>query len=103
MERVVERVDALIPAQPRALRVCAYARVSTDKDEQFTSYEAQVDYYTKYIQSREDWEFVTVYTDEGISALDTKHREGFQQMVRDALAGKIDLAFIQPLAQIVGR
>lgn len=44
-------------------RVAAYARVSTDSDEQLTSYEAQVDYYTKFIQSREDWEFVTVYTD----------------------------------------
>ena len=43
-----------------------YARVSTDSEEQQTSYEAQVDYYTHYIQSREDWEFVGVYTDEGI-------------------------------------
>ena len=42
-------------------RVAAYARVSTDHDEQFTSYEAQIDYYTKYIKSRSDWEFVKVY------------------------------------------
>ncbi len=41
-------------------RVAAYARVSTDSEEQFTSYEAQIDYYTKYIKSREDWEFVKV-------------------------------------------
>ncbi|MDO4755211.1 MAG: recombinase family protein, partial [Parabacteroides sp.] len=39
-------------------RTCGYARVSTDKDEQFTSYEAQVDYYTKFIKSKPDWEFV---------------------------------------------
>ena len=51
--------------------------VSTDSDEQFTSYEAQVDYYTHYIQSRPEWEFVEVYTDEGISALNTKKRDGF--------------------------
>lgn len=57
-------------------RVAAYARVSTDSEEQLTSYEAQVDYYTKYIQSRSDWEFVDVYTDEGISATNTKRREG---------------------------
>ena len=44
-------------------RTAAYARVSTDSDEQFTSYEAQIDYYTKLISSREDWEFVDVYTD----------------------------------------
>ena len=72
-------------------RVAAYARVSTDSDEQLTSYEAQVDYYTKFIQSREDWEFVTVYTDEGISAVNTKKRGGFNQMVADALEGGIDL------------
>lgn len=72
-------------------RVAAYARVSTDSEEQLTSYEAQVDYYTKYIQGRPDWEFVEVYTDEGISALNTKKREGFNRMIADALAGKIDL------------
>ena len=72
-------------------RVGAYARVSTDSDEQFTSYEAQVDYYTRYIQSREDWEFVKVYTDEGITGTNTKRRDGFNQMVQDALDGKIDL------------
>ena len=47
----------------RKRRVAAYARVSTDSDEQFTSFEAQVDYYTKLINAREDWEFVEVYTD----------------------------------------
>ena len=72
-------------------RVAGYARVSTDSDEQFTSYEAQVDYYTEYIQSRSDWEFVAVYTDEGISGCSTKHRAGFREMVADALNGKIDL------------
>ena len=72
-------------------RVAAYARVSTDSEEQLTSYEAQVDYYTKFIQARADWEFVGMYTDEGISAVNTKRREGFKQMVADGLAGKFDL------------
>ena len=72
-------------------RTAGYARVSTDSDEQFTSYAAQVDYYEKYIKSREDWEFVSVYTDEGISGTSTAHREGFKAMIADALAGKIDL------------
>ena len=78
---------------PRAAkrRVAAYARVSTDSEEQMTSYEAQVDYYTKYIKERADWEFVKVYTDEGISATSTKKRDGFRQMVADALDGQIDL------------
>ena len=72
-------------------RVAAYARVSTDSEEQLTSYEAQVDYYTKFIRENPDWDFVEVYTDEGISAVNTKHRDGFNRMIRDALAGKIDL------------
>ena len=72
-------------------RVAGYARVSTDSEEQLTSYEAQVDYYTKYIQANPDWQFVDVYTDEGISATNTKRREGFNRMINDALSGRIDL------------
>ena len=71
-------------------RVAGYARVSTDMEDQQTSYAAQCDYYTNYIQSREDWEFVRLYSDEGISATSTRHRSGFNQMVEDALAGRID-------------
>ena len=77
--------------KPKKRRVAGYARVSTDHDEQFTSYEAQIDYYTNYIKSRDDWEFVNVYTDEGISGTGIKRRIGFQTMIDDALAGKIDL------------
>ncbi len=72
-------------------RVAGYARVSTDHEDQASSYEAQVDYYTHYIKSRDDWEFVAIYTDDGISATSTKRREGFKTMIADALAGKIDL------------
>ena len=72
-------------------KVAGYARVSTDNEEQLTSYEAQVDYYTKYIKRHPEWEFVEVYTDEGISAVMTKHRDGFNRMISDALSGKIDL------------
>ena len=82
---------ALPTASVARRKVAGYARVSTDSDEQFTSYEAQIDYYTRYIMEREDWQFVKVYTDSGISATNTKHRDGFNEMVRDALAGKIDL------------
>ena len=77
--------------EQRKRRTAGYARVSTDSDEQFTSYEAQVDYYTEYIKSRSDWKFVDVYTDEGISGTNTKNREGFRNMIADALDGKIDL------------
>ena len=72
-------------------RVAGYARVSTDSDEQFTSYEAQVDYYTQYIKRNPEWEFVKVYTDEGISGTNTQHRIGFNEMIADAMSSKIDL------------
>lgn len=78
-------------AEPTKRKVAGYARVSTDSEEQLTSYEAQVDYYTNYIRSNPEWEFVAVYTDEGITALNTKKREGFNRMIADALDGKIDL------------
>lgn len=72
-------------------KVAAYARVSTDSDEQFSSYEAQIDYYTRFIKQRDDWVFVDMYSDEGISGVQTKNRTGFNQMIKDALDGKIDL------------
>ncbi|MHB1453908.1 MAG: recombinase family protein [Saccharofermentanales bacterium] len=72
-------------------KVAAYARVSTDTEEQLSSYDAQVDYYSDYIKSRVDWEFVKVYADEGISATSTKRRDGFNLMIADAMAGRIDL------------
>ena len=72
-------------------RVAGYARVSTDSEEQFTSYEAQIEYYTKLIKGHDGWQFVEVYTDEGISGTNTKHRDGFNRMIEDALAGRIDL------------
>ena len=80
-------------------RVAGYARVSTDSDEQFTSYEAQVDYYTKFIKSKPDWAFVDVYTDEGISGTNTKHRAGFNKMIQDALDGKIDLIVTKSISR----
>lgn len=83
----------------RKKRVAAYARVSTDSDEQLSSYEAQVDFYTKYIKSNPEWEFVFVYTDEGISGTNTKKREGFNRMVADALSGKIDLILTKSISR----
>jgi DNA invertase Pin-like site-specific DNA recombinase len=80
-------------------RVAAYARVSTDSDEQFTSFEAQVDYYTRQITANPDWTMVEVYTDEGISGTNTKKRDGFNRMIMDALAGKIDLIITKSISR----
>ena len=102
----VTKIDATVNqatltpiASLKRRRVAAYARVSTDSDEQFTSFEAQVDYYTKYIESNPDWEMVKIYTDEGISGTQTKHRKGFQEMIDDALKGKIDLIITKSVSR----
>ena len=87
----INPMTGLPKASLKKRRVAGYARVSTDKDEQFTSYEAQIDYYTQYIKANPEWEFVKVYTDEGLSGLNTKKRDGFNEMIADALAGKISL------------
>lgn len=83
----------------RKRKVAAYARVSTDSDEQQTSYAAQVDYYTTYIKGKPEWEYAGIYTDEGISGMMTKRREGFNRMVADALAGKIDLIITKSVSR----
>lgn len=80
-------------------KVAAYARVSTDSDEQYTSYEAQVNYYTGYIQSRVDWEYINVYADEGISGTNTKKRVQFNKMIEDALEGKINLIITKSISR----
>jgi DNA invertase Pin-like site-specific DNA recombinase len=80
-------------------KVAAYARVSTDNDEQLSSFDAQMDYYTRHIKSNSDWEFVKVYTDEGISATSTKKRDGFNRMISDALSGKINLIITKSVSR----
>ncbi len=89
-----ESIDAV-----KKRRVAAYARVSTDQEEQLTSYEAQIDYYTEYIKNHEGWEFIMVYTDAGISGTSVSRREGFKQMVKDGLSGKFDLLITKSVSR----
>ena len=56
------------------LRVAAYCQVSTETDEQATSYEAQIEHYTEYIRKNPAWEFAGIYADDGISGTNTKKR-----------------------------
>ena len=83
------RTDAEFQVKKR--RVAGYARVSTELEQQQNSYQTQLDYYTAYISSRPDWEFVGMYSDEGVTGTSIKKRDGFNRMVEDALNGKIDL------------
>lgn len=106
MERTVREIPATITQDnidkthhTQKRKVVAYARVSTESEEQQSSYTAQVDYYTNYIQQREEWEFVGMYSDEGISGTSIKKREGFKRMISDALDGKIDLIITKSVSR----
>ena len=80
-------------------RVDAYARVSTDHEEQETSLAAQTDYYKRKIMEHPGWEFVQIYVDNGISGLSTSRREGFNHMIEDCLAGHIDLVLTKSISR----
>jgi site-specific DNA recombinase len=80
-------------------RVAAYARVSTNTDEQYSSYEAQVNYYMKFIQERPDWTYVNVYADEGITGTNTRRRVEFNKMISDAVGGQIDLIITKSISR----
>ena len=80
-------------------RVAAYCRVSTDQEEQLSSYEAQVNYYTNYIEKHPDYEFAGIYADEGISGTTTKKREQFNRMIEDCKAGKIDMIITKSISR----
>ena len=95
----VNRFTDIPLAVPQKKKVAAYARVSTDEEEQQTSYAAQCDYYERYIKSRTDWEFVGLYSDEGVTGTSTKKRIGFTKMVEDALAGKIQLILTKSVSR----
>lgn len=90
----VERIQKL----PNKKRVCAYARVSAEKEMSLHSLSYQISYYSQLIQSHRDWTYVGVYSDEGISGTKVD-RPGFQKMMEDARAGKIDLILTKSVSR----
>jgi site-specific DNA recombinase len=80
-------------------RVCAYCRVSTAQEEQESSFESQVNYYTQYINNRADWTLVDIYADEGISGTNTVKRKDFLRMIDDCMAGKIDMIITKSISR----
>lgn len=85
--------------QKRKRNVCAYARVSTTKDLQYTSYEYQVKTYTEMITANEDWNFIGVYADEGKSGTNITYRDNFQLMIQLAMSGFIDLIITKSISR----
>ena len=81
------------------LRVAAYCRVSTDSDEQATSYETQIEHYTAYIQGHPDWVLAGIFADDGISGTNTKKREEFNRMIDECMAGNIDMIITKSISR----
>ncbi len=81
------------------LRVCFYARVSTESDNQLNSLENQQSYYENYIKSKPNWKYVNAYIDEGISGVRVEKRFGFKKMIDDAKKGKFDLIITKEVSR----
>ena len=108
---MAEKTITVIPARKRVgsrkqvteekpkLRVAAYCRVSTDRDEQESSYEAQVEHYTEFIDRNPEWQLAGIYADDGISGTNTKKREEFNRMIEDCMASKIDMVITKSISR----
>ena len=83
----------------RRLKVAAYCRVSTDQEEQESSYEAQIGYYTEKINSNSEWQMAGIFADEGITGTQTKKRPEFLKMIRLCRQGKIDMILTKSLSR----
>ena len=81
------------------LRVAAYCRVSTDSDEQASSYEVQVEHYTQFIQKNPEWELAGIFADDGISGCNTKKRSEFNRMIEECMAGGIDMIITKSISR----
>ena len=105
--REVDTEVKVIKAKPKEdvyssskrLKVCAYCRVSTDNEEQTSSYELQKAHYDEYIQSQPNWELVDIYADEGLSGTSVEHRVQFNRMIADCEAGKIDVILTKSISR----
>lgn len=96
----------VIPANPEAissskrqLRVAAYCRVSTDDEEQLTSYEAQKNYYTDKIMTNKEWTMAGIFADEGITGTSAHKRPEFLRMIRQCKQGKIDIVLTKSISR----
>ena len=111
LRRVYQRTDesnkTFIPAKPKAdlygeghiYRVCAYCRVSTDNDEQLSSFELQQAHYRQLVEDHPNWELKHIYADEGISGTSLKNRDQFNEMIAECQRGKYDLIITKSVSR----
>ena len=104
-----ERIVEVIPAtwnptdessrEIRNLRVAAYCRVSTELEQQQSSYDIQIEYYTRHIMQNPNWIFVGVFADDGRSATNTFRRYDFNQLMDQCLKGKVDMIITKSISR----
>ena len=109
MEQALKKEVRYIPPDPtldktgkpksRKLRVAAYCRVSTDDEEQLTSYKSQMEHYTRKIEENPDWIMTRVYADEGITGTSLKKRDDFNRMIAACKRGSIDLILTKSVSR----
>lgn len=101
MPKKVTRIPETVrqtPENEQPIRVVVYCRVSTKHEEQQQSLEAQIGYYTNYIQNHPNWVLVAVYSDTA-SGTRANQRSGYQQLLRDCTSKKIDLILVKSLSR----
>ena len=104
-ERIVEVIPATWnPADEsvreiRKLRVAAYCRVSTELEQQQSSYDIQIEYYTRHIMQNPNWIFAGVFADDGRSATNTFRRDDFNQLMDQCLKGKVDMVITKSISR----
>ena len=86
-------------AEQKILRVAAYCRVSTQLEQQESSFEAQKNYYTEKITNNPNWKLAGIYADDGISGTDMKKRDEFNRLLQDCEAGKIDMILTKSISR----
>ena len=104
-----ERIVEVIPAtwnptdessrEIRKLRVAAYCRVSTELEQQQSSYDIQIEYYTRHIMQNPNWIFAGVFADDGRSATNTFRRDDFNQLMDQCLKGKVDMVITKSISR----
>ena len=98
LERIVTQTRFVKTDIARPKRVAAYARVYSGKDAMLHSLAAQVNYYSKLIQSHSGWEYVGVYADEALTGT-KESRENFQRLLADCRSGKIDMVITKSISR----
>ena len=97
--KVIKAKDPVITPEVKKIRAAAYCRVSTDSEEQETSYEAQVNHYTSFIQSHPGWELAGIFADEGLSGTQAKTRPQFNALITACEEGAVNLVITKSISR----